>query len=218
MINIKNISKKYKKSKDEVTILDNISISFLSGESYIIAGKNGVGKSTFLSIISGYATPDSGIVACNGNIGYIPQYDYLFEDLTVIDNINFWVKAVNTNMKQIEKYIQMFDIQNYFKKRVKNLSGGMKKSVAICTSLIHNPDIIIMDEPFSGLDPFYKEKLLNLMSYFKTQNKCIIYTSHSIDEIMGLQSEIYLLKNKKLEYKGNTKSIDSIENLMNIFS
>ena len=211
IITTKNISKSYK----DKTILQNISISFESGYSYVIVGRNGAGKSTFLSILSGILKPDTGIIETKSKIGFIPQQDILFEELTTKDNINFWLKASKNNWESISPFLNMFGID--IKKKIKNLSGGMKKSVAICCGLIGNPDIIIMDEPFSGLDAVYKNSLLKSMEELKNQGKTLIYTSHNIDEIVGLHSHIYNLKDATIVYKGESEKIKDIESLLDIF-
>ena len=193
MIEIKNISKSYK----ERLILDDISFSFDKEDIVVIVGKNGAGKSTLLSILAGFVTVDKGNISINKKeIGFIPQTDNLFEDLSVKDNIKFWASL--TNKKDPSKLIEFFGINEYLKKKVKNLSGGMKKRVAICIALLHDPKIIIMDEPFSGLDMFYKNELLQMIAKLKEMGKCIIYTSHNTDEIFAFESKHYVINNKKI--------------------
>jgi len=193
MIEIKNISKSYKNR----LILDDISLSFHEEDIVVIVGRNGAGKSTLLSILAGFVKADKGTASINKKeVGFIPQADSLFEDLTVKDNINFWANISNT--KNSHDLIKLFGIDEYLKKKVRELSGGMKKRVAICTALLHDPKIIIMDEPFSGLDMFYKNELLQMIAKLKEMGKCIIYTSHNTDEIFALESKHYVISNKKV--------------------
>ena len=190
MIEIRNISKSYRQR----LILDDISLCF-DGKVTIIVGKNGVGKSTLLSILAKFMKPDKGEVISNKKIAFIPQADALFEDLTVKDNISFW-QSISNN-----KNINLLGLEPFLKTKVKNLSGGTKKRVAILVSLLNNPEIVIMDEPFAGLDLFYKNELFQLIESLKNEGKQIIYTSHNIDEVFALESTKYILdkKLKKLE-------------------
>jgi len=185
------ISKSYGKK----LILDNIDFSLGQGESAVIIGRNGAGKSTFLSILAGFLTPDSGSVSKDHLTGFVPQKDTLFEDLTVKDNLRFWQSA---SKSKSNNFVDMFNVLEYAKKEIKSLSGGMKKSVAICCALAHNPDILIMDEPFAGLDIYYKAELLKKLETLKNMGKTIIYTSHSTDEMLAFENLIFLIKDCKL--------------------
>ncbi|MCL1924886.1 MAG: ABC transporter ATP-binding protein [Defluviitaleaceae bacterium] len=221
---LKNISKSYKSR----LILENISLSFNEKDIIVIVGQNGAGKSTLLSILAGFTKPDSGISNIDKSIiSFIPQKDSLFEDLTVKDNLKFWsacggAKKINTTKlkitqetkkpknnedKKSENFIELLGINEYEKKKVKDLSGGMKKRVAICSALAQNPKIIIMDEPFSGLDMFYKNELFKTIKMLNGLGKCIIYTSHNVDEIFALESKHYLLKDRKLFYMENKEQM-----------
>lgn len=188
MFKASNISKSYGKN----LVLNNISLSLDSGQSAVIAGRNGVGKSTLLSIFAGYLKADSGTIE-RGSIGYLPQQDNLFEELKVIDNITFWAKAAKA-ADLPQDFMQLFGIEKYTNKRVKKLSGGMKKSVAICCAMVSRPNILIMDEPFASLDMFYKKDLIQALAKLKDMGKTIIYTSHSTDEITALNSAVYVLE------------------------
>ena len=213
ILTVTNISKTYQ----DRLILDKISLSFEPGESYVIVGRNGAGKSTFLSILAGYLKQDQGSITTTGTLGFVPQQDVLFEDLSTKDNLTFWLKAHQKTWEQITPWLDMFGVSSYLKKRIKNLSGGMKKSVAICCALIDNPDIMVMDEPFAGLDAVYKDQLLQAMAQLKNQGKTLIYTSHNIDELIGLNSQIYGLKSASLVYKGESQNLTTVADLLAIF-
>ena len=192
MFKASNISKSYGKR----LILDDISLSLNKGQSAVIIGRNGVGKSTLLSVFAGYLQQDTGTIESD-KIGFLPQQDSFFEELTVGDNIAFWAKAAKVkNLPQ--DFIQLFGVDQYINKKVKTLSGGMKKSVAICCTMVHQPDILILDEPFVSLDMFYKKDLIVALAKLKLNEIGIIYTSHSTDEIKALDSQMYVLDNGKL--------------------
>ena len=198
MITAKNISKSY----GGKSVLNDIDFAAAGGESVVIVGRNGAGKSTFLSILAGYLKPDSGCVeAAGGGVAFCPQQDNLFEELSVRDNLLFWERAKGRPVgSNIEELVRVLGINEYAKKKVRHLSGGMKKSVAIVCALSGGADVLILDEPFSGLDIFYKDELLKALEELRRSGKCIIYTSHNIDEIMGLDSKIYTLSGGKLAH------------------
>jgi len=196
LIIAKNITKSYNKT----TILNNINLSVSPGESIVIIGRNGTGKSTFLSILASYLKPDSGSVELNGQgIAFCPQNDNLFEELSVRDNLLFWARAKGSQLApEAMDFTELLGVNEYMHKKIQHLSGGMKKCVAILCALSGGADMLILDEPFSGLDIVYKDVLLKVFDALKSMGKCIIYTSHSIDEIKGLDSRIYALSGGNL--------------------
>ena len=219
LITADGISKAYGKTQ----ILRDVDFSVLDGDSAVIVGRNGSGKSTLLSILAGYLKPDAGVVSTHGaNPAFCPQYDNLFDELTVRDNLLFWAKASG---KQSSLYYinlpEMLGVDAYAHKRVSQLSGGMKKSVAILCAMTNNSPTLILDEPFAGLDIFYKSTLLKALDHLKGLGKCVIYTSHNTDEIAGLDSKIYTLTNASLTYAGTRDDLfekdihaASLENLL----
>ena len=211
MITATGISKSY----GTKPVLDSIDFHVAAGESAVIVGRNGTGKSTLLCILSGYLRPDAGAVttAGNGSVAFCPQHDNLFEELTVRDNLRFWARARGGPLRQnAPDFTKLLGVEEYAHKRIHQLSGGMKKSVAILCALTGNAPVLILDEPFSGLDIFYKNHLLSALDNLKHMGKCIIYTSHSLDEITGLDSAIYSLANGKLTHVG-TRETFTIERI-----
>jgi ABC-type multidrug transport system ATPase subunit len=211
LLNATNITKSYKNHK----VLDSISLTASAGESVVIIGRNGEGKSTFLSILAGYLRADSGTVELGGHgVAFCPQHDNLFEELSVRDNLLFWARAKGSSLEpESMDYSTLLGVNEYLNKKVRNLSGGMKKCVAILCALSGGADVLILDEPFSGLDIVYKDVLLTAFDELKAMGKCIIYTSHNIDEITGLDSRIYALSGGKLNPVHSTEK-DSDYNLL----
>lgn len=218
LITANNISKSYSGTQ----ILHDVNFSALDGESAVIIGRNGSGKSTLLSILAGYLKPDAGTVATHGaNPAFCPQHDNLFDELTVRDNLLFWAKASGGAHQNVSNLSELLGADSYAHKRISELSGGMKKSVAILCAMTNNSPTLILDEPFAGLDIFYKNTLLKALDHLKGLGKCIIYTSHNTDEIAGLESKIYTLANAKLTYAGMREDLfeqnihaNSLENLL----
>ena len=212
MITAKNISKSYSKQ----IVLDNVDFSMSAGESAVIVGRNGSGKSTLLSILAGFLRPDSGSVSTDGKyVAFCPQEDRLFEDLTVKDNLKFWQAANGSSDTLVSHFAHILGVDAFVRKKINQLSGGMKKSTAICCALSGDPAALILDEPFSGLDIFHKNALLAAFGQLKAAGKCILYSSHSIDEIVGLDSEIYTLAEGRLSrFQSEASGIDILKPLL----
>lgn len=202
MLIVDNVYMKYNQS-----VLSGISMQIEKGYIIGIAGKNGSGKSTLLKIITSITKPTSGSVMLDNvdvfknpsiiknEIGYVPQENSLFDDLTVKDNIIFWASSCG------QKY-NSFDLhKDILHKKVKDLSGGMRKRINILVSLINNPNYLLMDEPTANLDIYYKREILNMILKYKKENKAIVITSHDANELL-LCDKIYIIKNGVFVYEG----------------
>lgn len=210
MLELRHIKKSFKKKE----VLRDISMQIEEGKCIGIIGPNGSGKSTLLSIIVGVLKQDSGQVISEGDIGYVPQDNALMEELTVRDNLEFWCVANGRRIEEVlneKNFILKLGVHSMLKERVKNLSGGMKKRINIAIALIHNPDIIILDEPCSALDIIYKNEVVEYLLQLKAEGKTILYTSHSGDEIERLCDKVYILK------EGNIVREETIITLRKIF-
>ena len=170
MLELKDISFSYGKRK----ILEKLSFTAQAGECVVLAGPNGSGKTTALSILAEVLRPDSGAVEVNGAVGFAPQGCALFEDMTVRDNLRFFAAlkkcAVPENLP--------FGVERYLNKRVSKLSGGMKKQVSIACALLADPQVILLDEPCESLDMQYRTELAALISDCKARGCTVIYVGH----------------------------------------
>ncbi len=188
-------------------VLQGLSFEAHRGEIVGIAGENGCGKSTLLSILTTVTKPDSGVVTIDGEdinrnpkllklrIGYVPQENALFEDLSVTDNVKFWAAAYGKDHRNAG-----FDV-DFLRKKVRQLSGGMKKRLSIRISLLNGPDFIIMDEPTTALDIGFKSELSQMILDLKSEGKCVILTSHQPDELL-LCDRLYLMRNGVFDFVG----------------
>lgn len=212
MIKAKGICKSYKNK----IVLENIDFEMAAGGAAVIVGRNGSGKSTFLSILGGFLRPDTGNVEyLPGFVAFCPQENNLFDELSVNDNLRFWHAASDGNNNNVLLLASMLGLDNHMRKKVKHLSGGMKKSLAICCAVSGDPYIVILDEPFAGLDIFHKKALLDVFRHLQAQGKTILYSSHSIDEICGLDADIYILVDAQLKrYIPETKGLDMLDALL----
>ena len=198
MIKIDNLSFSYGKKK----ILDNVSFNIEKGECIGIIGANGSGKSTLLSIIAGVRKPISGKVIKENEkfiISYVPQENPLMPDLSGYDNILLWYKGSKKELNEALKseLISMLGINEYLKKPVKKLSGGMKKKISLAMALINNPALLIMDEPSAALDLPSKADMANYLKKYISLGGSIVITSHEEAEF-DICSTLYLLKNAQL--------------------
>ena len=187
MLEVSHIRKKYGKKQ----ILNDISFQADCGQCIAIVGKNGCGKSTLLQIMSGIIKPNGGNiyyfekeVIHNRRLfrkycGYVPQENPLIEELTVKDNLKFW--GWDTKEK-IEEQLEIYDIME---KKVSILSGGMKRRLSIACSLIHHPPIVILDEPTTSLDIYYKEGIQAWIRQYCNQGGIVVMTTHEEKEIIN---------------------------------
>lgn len=182
MLNAENLSFSYKNNK----VLDGLSFTLADGECLIFTGANGSGKSTVLAIAAGILKPDSGNITVDGSVAYLPQANALFVDMTVLANLRFFAKLAGKKLEG-ELPLGLEELKN---KRVGKLSGGQQKRVSIACTFIADADILLLDEPCSGLDKDWQECFLNMVSEKKKKGCSIIYVSHNPDEYSGFADRI----------------------------
>ena len=194
IVTVENVSLKYKK-----TILTNVSISASKGEVIGLLGLNGSGKSTLLSAIAGLRKPASGTIRVNGKAGFVTQENALIDELTAMDNLKMWTPL---NRQDILKELtgtelSILKVQDFIDLKVKRMSGGMKKRLAIASVLLSKPDILLLDEPLAALDIPAKNDIINFIDSFRNKGGTVFIASHS-EELFKHCSKIYLLKNGAL--------------------
>ncbi len=205
-----NVSKSYNGSK----VLDNVTLSIDEGEIFGLLGPNGAGKTTLIEIVLGFRRRDSGTIKIFGReissrefnkkiIGYVPQEHLLYDNLSGLDNLRYFagLYGVKTSefKKRLNKIINFLGIdENILKKDVSKLSGGQRRRVALATSLIHDPKIMIMDEPTTGLDPNVRREFWKLIMSLNEEGKTIILTTHYMEEADELCSRIAIIDNGKI--------------------
>ena len=201
-------------------MLKDVSFAVATGQIAAIIGKNGCGKSTLLSIAAGLLRPDDGRVLLGGEnpftqpalrrkIGYVAQGDCLFEELTVADNLQFWASAagIAREAARAGPFVELLGLGDFWRKRVCDLSGGMRRRAAICAALLSDPLYILLDEPFSGLDLIYREELSGFLRKLKALGKTLLYTTHSPEELASLSDVALLLSDGRIARQEDTKSI-----------
>lgn len=199
MINIKNLYREYNQKGTVVSSLENINLSVKRSEFLSIIGPSGCGKSTIINLIAGFFRPSSGSITLKGTSikspgpdrGVIFQEDSLFPWMTVEENIRM---SINKKSKSIEYYLDLVGLKGFNSAYPFELSGGMKQKVSIARILALNPDVILMDEPFSSLDEQTRIKLdYELKELWGNEKKTIIFVTHNIEEAIFLSSRVILL-------------------------
>ena len=233
IVSLENISLSFGKRK----ILDNISFKINHGEILGMLGPNGVGKSTIFNLITGLLKPDFGIIKINNTnvldfpiaeratkfkIGYVPQYGGFFHDLTLIENLKAIAeiqieKPKDRNIK-IDEIISRFEFDAVANLQAKFLSGGQKKKLVIALSLLNDPKVLLLDEPFAALDvltiKMLKELIVNLQ-FYKRISICIC--DHQAADLLSCVDSAIILSNCKVIAKGSPTELINDKNAKNAY-
>lgn len=192
MIEVKNVSKSFGKQQ----VLNDISISFNSGEVVGLIGPSGTGKTTLIQCILGMEKTDGGKVSIQehtmpnrkilSKIGYMAQNDALYNDLTGRENLTFFARIYINDKEDIKKRVDicssMVQLDKDLDKKVEMYSGGMKRRLSLAISFLQDPNILILDEPTVGIDPKLRQAIWKYLTKAKSEDKCIIVTTHVLDE------------------------------------
>jgi ABC-2 type transport system ATP-binding protein len=220
MLVLKEVSKHYKK----VLAVDGISFEVKKGEIFGLIGANGAGKSTTISMIATMLKPDKGDILFQGksivknpnlirpSLGLVPQDIALYLNLSGLDNLLFWGKAYHIPSKLLRTRIsEVCEIigftESVLKQRAETYSGGMKRRLNLGAALLHNPQIVILDEPTVGIDMITRNQILNSVKKLSNMGTTIIYTSHYLDEIERLCDTICILDKGKIIANGNKSDL-----------
>ncbi|SDC20593.1 ABC-2 type transport system ATP-binding protein [Pelagirhabdus alkalitolerans] len=223
MLHVEGLSKSFKTTQ----AVDNVSLNLQPGESVGLLGPNGAGKSTTISMMSTLLAPSSGKVLYKGqdvlkkpekirkDLGVVPQEIALYEELTAYENMKFFGRVYGLKGKALENKVdQVLDMVGLLerkKERIKNYSGGMKRRINIAVSLIHEPDILIMDEPTVGIDPQSRRYILDMVRRLnREENMTVLYTSHYMEEVEALCDRIYVMDHGQIIASGTKEELKSI--------
>ena len=229
MIEIKNVTKKY----GEKVALDNISFNVSDGEIFAFIGHNGAGKTTLIKAIVGIHDFDNGdilingksiksdSIACKREMAFVPDNPELYENMKAIDFIDFICDMYDvdkiTREKNIFKYAKLFGMDGNLNDLISSFSHGMKQKVALISALAHNPRVLIMDEPFVGLDPKAVFDLKKIMNEMVLDGKIIFFSTHILDVAEKLCSKVAIIKNGKLIKTGSMETIKGDKSLEKVF-
>ena len=242
-IEVNNISKSYGAQK----AVDNISFSIKKGEIVGFLGPNGAGKSTLMKILTTYINADEGSAIVNGNdvntqqkavqlsIGYLPEHNPLYLDLYVREYLAFNADVYKVAKSRIEEVIQLTGLSTESHKKIGQLSKGYRQRVGLANALLHNPDVLILDEPTTGLDP---NQLMEIRNVIKNvgKDKTVFLSTHIMQEVEAICDRVIIINNGKIvtdkkldnlisedaaqvievefDYKIEEQAISKIENLV----
>lgn len=216
MLEVKNIKKKF----NQKLVVNDVSFSVNSGEILGLLGKNGAGKSTIFRLILNIIDPEEGQILLNGKkytikdtklVGFLPEEGSLGQELTVYEQMCFYgsLKGISEEqvLERLEYWLQKFDIVEYMNKRIKELSKGNRQRIQFIAAIMHDPDLIILDEPFSGLDPLGVEKFKEILIELKHKNKAIIFSSHRMEHVELFCDNILMIDKGNTILKGSLNEI-----------
>ena len=229
MIEIKNVTKKYGNKK----AVDNVSFNVNDGDIFAFIGHNGAGKTTLIKSIVGIHDFDEGDIYINGMsikdnpveckkiMAYVPDNPETYEHMKAIDYINFicdmYEVSTGIREKNIKKYARLFDMEDKLNDTIESFSHGMKQKIVLISALAHDPKILIMDEPFVGLDPKAVFDIKEVLNEMVKENKIVFYSTHILDVAEKLCSRVAIIKNGKLVKSGSMKEIKGDKSLENVF-
>ena len=230
MLKISNLTKIY---KGDFKAVDNLSLHIEPGDIYGFIGHNGAGKTTTLKCVVGIHDFDNGEILINGisikdnpkkckeNMAYIPDNPDIYSFLTGIQYLNFIADVYNVDADKrttlITKYAEAMELTKYLGNMISSYSHGMKQKLAIISALIHKPKLLILDEPFVGLDPKAVLTLKNIMKELCSQGVAIFFSTHVLDVAEKLCNKIAIIKNGKLVVSTSIDDLDSDRSLEDVF-
>lgn len=215
MIEIKNLSKNF----GELKALDNVSFDVEKGELFGVIGQNGAGKSTLFRSMMNFYDHFDGQILYEGmlmadipleKIGFLPEERSLSPKKTIREEVKFFARLNqmrNLDEKTLQVYFDRFEIKGTLDDKIKSLSKGNQQKVQLLASLIYKPEFLILDEPFSGLDPYNANLLMGIIKEINNQGTTIIFSSHNMENVEYLCDRLIMLKNGKIVLKGSPNEI-----------
>lgn len=218
------------KSFGEVKAVNGVSLEINPGEIYGLLGANGAGKTTIFRMILNIIKPDSGVIQYNNQtmsiensylFGYLPEERSLYQREKVADQLVYFAKLKGLTSKEanikLDYWLEKFEVTEYKHRKVKELSKGNQQKIAFIAALIHDPEIIILDEPFTGLDPMNTKIFKTLIQEIASNGKTIIFSSHQMDVIEELCDRLAIMKKGKIILEGKLHDIKEKYKKKNVF-
>ena len=219
MIKADNLKKRY----GDVIALDDVSFEVKKGETFGLLGPNGAGKTTTIQLLCGLIKPDSGAVALGGktdpslvevrlSLGVVPQALAIYEELSALENLRFFGRIYGLNGRQLKERVdnclKIAGLKKRGNDRASKYSGGMKRRLNMVCSFLHEPSLLLLDEPTVGVDPQSRNLIFDTIENMKNQGRTIIYTTHYMEEAQRLCDRVAILD------QGKILDIDSVDNLI----
>ena len=230
MITVRSVSKSFKNIK----ALEKVSFNIEKGEIFGILGPNGAGKSTIVNILNTLIKPDEGEVIIDGininddaktiklMIGVVPQEIALYEELSAYENMMFWGGLYNIPKQELKenvnKNLRIVDLASRKDDRIKTFSGGMKRRINIACSLLHNPKILVLDEPTVGVDPQNRNHIFEVIERLNYEGMTIIYTTHYMEEAERFCDNISIMDVGRIIAQGTLKELRKISDIKDLLT
>lgn len=214
-----NISKSFHNKP----VIKNVSISIPSGEIICLLGPSGAGKTTLIRLLIGAIPADEGEIRYGDTLipnlmllkklGFMPQNDAVYEDLSGANNLSFFAELYGMKKKdytgRIDEVLRLVDLSEDSNKPVREYSGGMKKRLSLAAALLHEPDVLLLDEPTVGIDPVLRKTIWIQLKKLKEQGKTIIVSTHVMDEVTECDKAALIYQGQLIQY-------DSVTNLLSL--
>lgn len=215
-LQIKNVTKRF----GDFTAVDDLSFDVRSGRVFGFLGPNGAGKTTTIRMIVGITIPDSGGIEFNGRsispslqngIGYLPEERGLYKKMKVVEQLRYFaaLKGMSKAIadKRIDHWLDRMKLSEWKTAKTSDLSKGMQQKIQFISTVLHDPELLILDEPFSGLDPVNVEFMIDVLSEFKTREKTIIFSTHLMETAERLCNDILLINKAKKVVAGSLREV-----------
>jgi ABC-2 type transport system ATP-binding protein len=215
-LRVENVSKHY----GDFTAVENLSFNVKAGRVFGFLGPNGAGKTTTIRMIVGINFPDEGKIELFGDtvssdlqnrIGYLPEERGLYKKMKIVDQLRYFAALKNVPQAEADKgidfWLERMNLSEWKKKKTTDLSKGMQQKIQFITTVLHNPDLLILDEPFSGLDPINVEFLKEVISELKAQSKTIIFSTHLMETAEQLCDDILLINKSRKVVSGTLREV-----------
>ncbi len=216
MLKVENVTKYY----GDVLAVDDLSFTIDDGEIFGLLGVNGAGKTTTFRMIMSLLEPTKGKITLNGKpvgydvsekIGFLTEERSLLTKLTVKDQVIYYatLKGMKESdiLKKLDYWLDRFGISEYKERKIKELSKGNQQKIQFITAIIHEPDLLVLDEPFTGLDPINVELFMDVIREFKEKGKMIIFSSHRMEHVELFCEKLVILLKGKTVLSGSLKEI-----------
>ncbi len=215
-LRVENVTKRF----GDFTAVEDLSFEVRAGRVFGFLGPNGAGKTTTIRMIVGITAPDEGRIELFGErmssslqdrIGYLPEERGLYKKMKIVDQLRYFgaLKGVSSAAadKRIDFWLERMNLSEWKNKKTTDLSKGMQQKIQFISTVLHNPDLLILDEPFSGLDPVNVEFMIDVLAEFRTQEKTIIFSTHLMETAERLCHDIILINRSRKVLGGSLREI-----------
>jgi len=215
-LRVQNVTKRF----GDFIAVDDLSFDVRRGRVFGFLGPNGAGKTTTIRMIVGITAPDEGQIELFGQqispemqdrIGYLPEERGLYKKLKIVDQLRYFAALKNVPASEADKrvdfWLERMRLAEWKNKKTADLSKGMQQKIQFISAVLHDPDLLILDEPFSGLDPINVEFMIDLLSEFRTQEKTIMFSTHQMETAERLCRDILLINKAKKVVGGSLREV-----------